>query len=89
MRVAVPMETAPGERRARVVPETVAKLRDARFELQIERGAGAAAGFSDAEYASAGAELVDGSDLAAGATASSALRRRQRFWSPHSRPGRS
>ncbi len=69
MRVAVPMETAPGERRVALVPETVAKLRDARFELQIERGAGAAAGFSDAEYASAGAELVDGSDLAAGATA--------------------
>jgi alanine dehydrogenase len=32
MRVAVPKETAPGERRVALVPETVSKLREAGFE---------------------------------------------------------
>jgi NAD(P) transhydrogenase subunit alpha len=63
MRVAVPKETAPGERRVALVPETVSKLRDAGFELRVERGAGANAGFSDEEYAAAGAELTDSSSL--------------------------
>jgi H+-translocating NAD(P) transhydrogenase subunit alpha len=60
MRVAVPRETAPGERRVALVPETVSKLRDAGFEIRVERGAGAAAGFPDQSYAEAGAEVVDG-----------------------------
>ncbi len=47
MRVAVPRETAPGERRVALVPETVSKLREAGFEVRVERGAGAAAGFAD------------------------------------------
>jgi proton-translocating NAD(P)+ transhydrogenase subunit alpha len=67
MRVAVPRETAPGERRVALVPETVSKLRDAGFEIRVERGAGAAAGFPDESYAEAGAELVDASSLLAGA----------------------
>ena len=58
MRVAVPKETAPGERRVALVPETVSKL-GAAFEVRVERGAGEAAGFPDAAYAEAGAELVD------------------------------
>jgi len=71
MRVAVPKETAPGERRVALVPETVSKLRDAGFEMRVERGAGAAAGFSDADYESAGSELSDTTSLvvAAGALA--------------------
>jgi NAD(P) transhydrogenase subunit alpha len=67
MRVAVPRETAPGERRVALVPETVAKLRVAGFEVTIERGAGSHAGFADEEYADAGAELVDGAALVSGA----------------------
>ena len=63
MRVAVPKETAPGERRVALVPETISKLRDNGFELQVERDAGVSAGFPDDEYASAGAELVDGSSI--------------------------
>ncbi len=69
MRVAVPMETAAGERRVALVPETVSKLSAVGFEIRVVRGAGAAAGFGDDEYASAGAELSDQSDLAAGADA--------------------
>ena len=69
MRVAVPMETAAGERRVALVPETVSRLSKAGFEVCVARGAGAAAGFGDDEYASAGAELSDQSGIAAGADA--------------------
>ncbi len=57
MKVIVPRETAPGERRVALVPESVRRLGDA-FEIAVERGAGEAAAFPDAEYAAAGAELV-------------------------------
>jgi H+-translocating NAD(P) transhydrogenase subunit alpha len=69
MRVAVPRETAPGERRVALVPETVSKLRDAGFEIRVERGAGDAAGFPDAAYEDVEAELVDRRELLAGAGA--------------------
>jgi NAD(P) transhydrogenase subunit alpha len=67
MRVAVPRETAPGERRVALVPETVSKLRADGFEIRVERGAGAAAGFPDGGYAEAGADVVDGAALLDGA----------------------
>jgi H+-translocating NAD(P) transhydrogenase subunit alpha len=67
MRVAVPRETAPGERRVALVPETVSKLRAAGFEVTIERGAGSQAGFPDAEYSAAGAELADDAATISGA----------------------
>ena len=69
MRVAVPKETAPGERRVALVPETVSKLRAAGFEVRIERGAGLAAGFPDEDYAAAGAELADTGSLLSSADA--------------------
>jgi NAD(P) transhydrogenase subunit alpha len=65
MRVAVPKERAPGERRVALVPETIAKL-GSGFEVHVERGAGAAAGFVDDAYAEAGATLGDGAGVAAG-----------------------
>jgi NAD(P) transhydrogenase subunit alpha len=63
MRVAVPKETAPGERRVALVPETVSKLVQAGFEVRVERSAGESAGFPDSEYEAAGAELADGESL--------------------------
>jgi NAD(P) transhydrogenase subunit alpha len=69
MRVAVPKERSPGERRVALVPETVSKLRDSGFESSVERGAGEAAGFRDGDYGAAGAELVEGSALPSGADA--------------------
>jgi H+-translocating NAD(P) transhydrogenase subunit alpha len=59
MRVAVPRETAAGERRVALVPETVSKLAASGFEIRVERGAGVSAGFADADYERAGAELVE------------------------------
>ena len=50
MRIAVPRESAPGERRVALVPESCKKLIQAGYEIAIESGAGEAAGFSDAEY---------------------------------------
>jgi proton-translocating NAD(P)+ transhydrogenase subunit alpha len=63
MRIAVPRETAPGEYRVALTPESAAKLAKAGSIIVVERGAGQAAGFSDADYHKAGAILV--SDFAA------------------------
>jgi NAD(P) transhydrogenase subunit alpha len=57
MRVGIARETAPGERRVALVPETVAKLVAAGFEVVVEPGAGDAASFPDAAYAEAGATM--------------------------------
>ena len=57
MRVAVPKETTPGERRVALVPEIVRKLMASGFEVAVETGAGAAAGFPDREYEQAGAQI--------------------------------
>ena len=50
MRIAVPRETAPGERRVALVPESCKKLIQAGYEIVIESTAGEAAGFADAAY---------------------------------------
>src|SRR5260370_17782775 len=50
MRIGVPRETAPGERRVALVPESCKKLIQAGYEISIESGAGEAAGFPDAAY---------------------------------------
>jgi NAD(P) transhydrogenase subunit alpha len=57
MRVGVPKETAPGERRVALVPDVIARLDG--FALAVEHGAGTAAGYPDEAYEDAGAELVD------------------------------
>jgi NAD(P) transhydrogenase subunit alpha len=59
MKVGVARETAPGERRVAVVPETVSRLTSAGHELLVERDAGHAASFLDAAYEEAGATIVD------------------------------
>ncbi len=55
---AVPKESAPGERRVASVPEVVARLTKAQHEVRLQSGAGEAAGYPDAEYAAAGAQVV-------------------------------
>ncbi|HZU32804.1 MAG TPA: Re/Si-specific NAD(P)(+) transhydrogenase subunit alpha [Candidatus Angelobacter sp.] len=63
MRIAVPREKLPGEARVALVPESVKKLVAAGAEVGIESGAGIAAGFSNAEYESAGASVMGREDL--------------------------
>jgi NAD(P) transhydrogenase subunit alpha len=55
-------ETAPGERRVALTPETCRKLVAAGATVRVERGLGQAAHQPDSAYADAGAELVDGAD---------------------------
>jgi NAD(P) transhydrogenase subunit alpha len=69
VRVAVPNESARGERRVALVPDAVRRLASAGFAIAVERGAGAAATFSDAEYEAAGAELAARTELLPGAEA--------------------
>src|SRR5579863_5488169 len=57
MRIGIPKETIPGERRVALVPELVPKLIDLGFEISIQPGAGSAAGFPDAGYLEKGARL--------------------------------
>ena len=59
MKVAVPKETAPGERRVALVPDSVGRLSKSGVEVRVERGAGVSAHFPDEAYAEAGATLVD------------------------------
>ena len=55
-------ETAPGERRVALTPETCRKLVAAGATVRIERGLGRAAHQPDSAYADVGAELVDSAD---------------------------
>ncbi|MGQ4660077.1 NAD(P) transhydrogenase subunit alpha [Lysobacter sp. F6437] len=56
--IGVARETAPGERRVALTPETAKKLVAGGARVRIERGAGFASGFVDDAYAGAGAEPV-------------------------------
>lgn len=57
--VFIPRERRQGETRVAATPETVKKMAKAGLEVLVERGAGEAAYFSDAEYEAAGARLED------------------------------
>ncbi|MGH7706638.1 MAG: Re/Si-specific NAD(P)(+) transhydrogenase subunit alpha [Vulcanimicrobiaceae bacterium] len=60
MLIGVPTETAPGERRVALVPETIGRMTKTGLGVSVQRGAGTAAAFEDAAYEAAGATLVDG-----------------------------
>lgn len=57
MRIGVPKETAPGERRVALVPESCKKLIQAGYAVAVESGAGEEAGFPDAAYREVGAAV--------------------------------
>jgi NAD(P) transhydrogenase subunit alpha len=59
VRVGVPRETAAGERRVAIVPESVPKLTALGLEVAVERGAGRESAFTDDAYEEAGAQIVD------------------------------
>ena len=61
--IAVRRERIPGEKRVAATPETVKQLVALGLPIEVEKGAGAAAGFSDAEYKEAGAKVVATVDL--------------------------
>ena len=56
--VGVPRETAPGERRVAMTPDTVKRLTAAGVAVRVESGAGQASGHGDDAYAASGATIV-------------------------------
>jgi proton-translocating NAD(P)+ transhydrogenase subunit alpha len=63
MKIGVPKETFPGERRVALVPGVIASLKAKGGEVLVESGAGTAAGFTDAAYADKGALIVQRAQL--------------------------
>lgn len=67
MRVAVPKEIKPGEKRVALVPDVINKFTKLGFEVLIESGAGSHAQATDKDYESAGAkvapEVLSGADV--------------------------
>jgi len=62
MIIAVPCETFPGERRVALTPASVPALIKSGAEVWIEKNAGVAAGYSDAQYEAKGAKIVPDRD---------------------------
>jgi len=59
MLIGVPRESAAGETRVALTPETAKKLKAQGHVLRVESGAGLAASVTDAAYAAVGVEVVD------------------------------
>ena len=58
MKVAIPKERAPDERRVALVPDTAAKLKASALDVSVESGAGVGAYISDEAYESSGVKVV-------------------------------
>ena len=58
MIVGVPIESYPGERRVALVPAVIPNLTKAGFEVVVQAGAGADAGYLDAAYVEKGAKIL-------------------------------
>jgi NAD(P) transhydrogenase subunit alpha len=58
MIVGVPRESFPGERRVALAPVVIPNLVKAGLEIVVEAGAGAEAGYPDAEYTARGATIL-------------------------------
>jgi len=65
MIVGVLRESAPGERRVGLVPQSVTPLMKAGLEVLVEQGAGELAGYPDREYAGKGASLAGRDEVCA------------------------
>ncbi len=63
MRLAVPIETNPGEHRVALAPDSAARLVKSGHEVRMQAGAGVRAGFPDSMYVDSGATVVDGGAL--------------------------
>jgi NAD(P) transhydrogenase subunit alpha len=59
MKIGAPKETAPGERRVAMTPDSAAAIAKLGHECLIEAGAGEDAGFADAAYEAAGVTVVE------------------------------
>lgn len=57
MKIAIPKEIHPGEKRVATTPEVAKKIIQLGFEVVVEQGAGLAADFADADYQAAGCAI--------------------------------
>ena len=64
MKIAIPRERRPGERRVAASPQTVAKFAALGARVTVEAGAGEGSAVSDAQFADAGAEIAAGAEAA-------------------------
>ncbi|HLN47313.1 MAG TPA: NAD(P)(+) transhydrogenase (Re/Si-specific) subunit alpha, partial [Magnetospirillaceae bacterium] len=55
LNIVVPKEVAPGEARVALTPDAASRLVKAGNAVMVERAAGDAAGYRDADYEAAGA----------------------------------
>ena len=67
MLIGVPTETAAGERRVSLTPDTVGRITGGGLGVLVQAGAGARAALPDQAYVDAGAEIVDAARLQADA----------------------
>ncbi len=58
MKIGIPKETFPDERRVAAVPQTVGTLKKLGHEVLLEQGAGSLAGWNDAQYTEQGAQIL-------------------------------
>lgn len=58
MKIGTPKEILDGENRVAMTPDSAVQLQKLGYECLIEKGAGEAAGFSDATYEAVGVEIV-------------------------------
>jgi len=60
VRLAVPTESRPGERRVAIVPDVARRLAGKGWQVRVQSGAGSAADFPDVSYEEAGATVAPG-----------------------------
>ncbi|MGN6379918.1 MAG: Re/Si-specific NAD(P)(+) transhydrogenase subunit alpha [Gaiellales bacterium] len=65
MQIGVQRETAPGEHRVSLTPDTVGRITNRGLQVLVEAGAGDPAALPDQLYADAGAQVVDAAKLVA------------------------
>ncbi|KWV54196.1 NAD(P) transhydrogenase subunit alpha [Rhizobium altiplani] len=63
MRIGVPRERYPGERRVAITPDSALQLQKLGYNCVVETGAGVEAGFSDDSFREVGVTIVDGTDI--------------------------
>ncbi|ARQ13832.1 NAD(P)(+) transhydrogenase (AB-specific) subunit alpha (plasmid) [Rhizobium etli] len=61
MKIGVPKEISPGEKRTALTPDSAIQLQKLGYQCLIEAGAGTSAGFSDEAYRAVGVEVVSSS----------------------------
>ncbi|WP_299928146.1 Re/Si-specific NAD(P)(+) transhydrogenase subunit alpha [uncultured Pelagimonas sp.] len=62
MKIGTPLEVEAGENRVAMTPDSARQLQKLGYDCVIQSGAGAKAGFADADYAAADVEVVEGAD---------------------------